>query len=63
MIDACRAADAVFLGAVGGPRWDHHTGGMRPESGLLKLRCELGVFANLRPVAVPESLAPASPLR
>ena len=63
VIKACRAADAVFLGAVGGPAWDHHTGDMRPESGLLKLRRELGVFANLRPVAVPDSLASASPLR
>jgi len=58
-----KAADAVLLGAVGGAKWDHHTGAMRPESGLLKIRKELGVFANLRPVAVSEALADASPLR
>ena len=60
---ACHAADAVLLGAVGGPAWDAETGSRRPESGLLKLRKSLGVYANLRPVSVPESLADASPLR
>ncbi len=60
---ACREADAVLLGAVGGPNWDNETGPRRPESGLLKLRKSLGVYANLRPVTVPESLADASPLR
>ena len=63
VVAKCKASHAVLLGAVGGPKWDHHTGKMRPESGLLKIRKELGVFANLRPVAVPESLAGASPLR
>ena len=63
VLEACKQADAVLLGAVGGPKWDHHAGDMRPESGLLKIRKELGVFANLRPVAVPDSLAAASPLR
>lgn len=63
VIAKAKAADAVMLGAVGGTKWDHHTGAMRPESGLLKIRRELGVFANLRPVSVPESLAEASPLR
>ena len=63
VIAKAKAADAVMLGAVGGPKWDHHTGAMRPESGLLKIRRELGVFANLRPVAVTEALADASPLR
>jgi 3-isopropylmalate dehydrogenase len=62
-IDACKASDAVLLGAVGGPKWDELTGAMRPESGLLKIRKELAVFANLRPVAVPQSLAESSPLR
>ena len=62
-IDACKASDAVLLGAVGGPKWDELTGAMRPESGLLKIRKELAVFANLRPVAVPPSLAESSPLR
>lgn len=63
VLEACQASDAVFLGAVGGPKWDHHTGAMRPESGLLKLRKGLDVYANLRPVVVPESLAASSPLR
>jgi 3-isopropylmalate dehydrogenase len=63
VIEKAKAADAVLLGAVGGTKWDHHVGDMRPESGLLKIRRELGVFANLRPVAVTEALASASPLR
>lgn len=62
-VDACKASDAVLLGAVGGPKWDELTGAMRPESGLLKIRKELDAFANLRPVAVPEALAESSPLR
>ena len=60
---ACLESDAVLLGAVGGPKWDDNTGGQRPESGLLALRKALGVYANLRPVVVPEALADASPLR
>lgn len=60
---ACEESDAVLLGAVGGPKWDDTTGDQRPESGLLALRKALGVFANLRPVVVPEALAGASPLR
>lgn len=63
VVAACKAADGVILGAVGGPKWDHHTGFMRPEAGLLKIRKELNVFANLRPVSVPDSLAESSPLR
>jgi len=63
VIARAKASDGVLLGAVGGPKWDHHTGAMRPESGLLKIRKELGVFANLRPVAVSAALADASPLR
>jgi 3-isopropylmalate dehydrogenase len=62
-LEACRASDAVLLGAVGGPRWDDLEGDKRPEAGLLRLRKELGVFANLRPVSVPEALAGGSPLR
>jgi len=61
--EACLGADAVFLGAVGGPKWDDRTGKERPESGLLALREALGVFANLRPARVPEALADHSPLR
>lgn len=63
VLEQCKAADCVFLGAVGGPQWDDLRGGMRPESGLLRLRRELGVYANLRPVSIPDSLAGASPLR
>ena len=62
-LDACRAADAVFLGAVGGPKWDDPTAAVRPEQGLLKLRSELGLFANLRPVQVFPELVQSSPLR
>jgi 3-isopropylmalate dehydrogenase len=60
-LDACRAADAVLLAAVGGPKWD--AGGPRPEAGLLGIRRELGLFANLRPVKALPALAGASPLR
>jgi 3-isopropylmalate dehydrogenase len=62
-LDVCRAADAVLLGAVGGPRWDNPDAKQRPEQGLLGLRKELGVYANLRPVSVHPSLIAASPLR
>lgn len=60
-----RALDsqAVLLGAVGGPRWDHLPGPERPEAGLLKLRRALGAFANLRPVRVFPGLEDAGPLR
>ncbi|MCP4245623.1 MAG: 3-isopropylmalate dehydrogenase, partial [bacterium] len=60
---ACRQADAVLLGAVGGPRWDVPDSAVRPEQGLLGLRRELGLFANLRPIRVFPELASASPLR
>ncbi len=60
-LELCRRSDAVLLGAVGGPQWDG--GGPRPEAGLLRIRKELGLFANLRPIVVPEALAGASPLR
>ncbi len=62
-IAAGQAADAVLLGAVGGPRWDDPTSQIRPEQGLLGLRRELGVFANVRPIRVFPELAAASPLR
>lgn len=62
-IAQCAAADAVLLGAVGGPAWDDPMLKVRPEHGLLALRRALGVFANLRPVAPFPSLAHASPLR
>jgi 3-isopropylmalate dehydrogenase len=60
---ACRDSDAVLLGAVGGPKWDRMRGDMRCESGLLRLRSELGLFANLRPVRVHPALAHRSSLR
>ena len=59
---ACLAADAVLLGAVGGPEWDHETGPRRCEAALLGLRKLLRVYANLRPVQVFAGLAAASPL-
>ena len=62
-LDACRNADGVLLGAVGGPRWDDPTATVRPEDALLGLRSQLGLFANLRPVRAYEALASASPLR
>ncbi len=62
-LDACRRADAVLLGAVGDPAFDAAPLGSRPESGLLQLRRELGVFANLRPVRAWPGLDAASPLR
>ena len=57
----CLAADAVLLAAVGGPKWDH--GVERPESGLLRLRKELNLFANIRPVDVYDELINYSPLK
>jgi 3-isopropylmalate dehydrogenase len=60
---ACKAADAVLLGAVGGPKWDDPSAKVRPEQGLLALRKGLGVFANLRPVRLHPALMDASPLK
>jgi len=60
---ACLAADAVLLGAIGGPKWAAPEAPLRPESGLLRLRKELGTFANLRPVKVHAVLADASSLK
>lgn len=62
-IDACKAADAVLLGAVGGWKWDNLPGDQRPERALLGLRKALGLFANLRPALLFEQLADASPLK
>jgi len=59
----CLEADAVLLGAIGGPRWSAPDARLRPEAGLLRLRRELGTFANLRPVRVHAELADASPLK
>jgi 3-isopropylmalate dehydrogenase len=64
VLQACRDSDAVLLAAVGGPKWDStDPDAPRPEQGLLGLRKELGLFANLRPVRVFEALADASPLK
>src|SRR5215467_7499382 len=62
-LDACKKADAVFLGAVGGPKWDSLPVGKRPETGLLGLRKALGLYVNLRPVKLIEPLRGISPLR
>lgn len=62
-LEAARRADAVLLGAVGGPKWDDPEASQRPEDGLLGLRKELDLFANLRPVRPIAELAEASPLR
>jgi len=59
----CKSADAVLLGAVGGPKWDDPSAKDRPERGLLALRKGLGVFANLRPVKVHPELIASSPLK
>jgi 3-isopropylmalate dehydrogenase len=62
-VQLCRSADAVLLGAVGGPKWDDPDAPDRPERGLLGIRKALGLFANLRPVTVHPSIAEASPLK
>jgi len=60
-VEACRASDAILLGAVGGPQWDDPSAKTRPEDGLLGIRSELGLYANLRPIQV--HFPTASPLR
>lgn len=62
-LDACKKADAVFLGAVGGPKWDSLPLGKRPESGLLALRQGMGLYVNVRPVKLLEPLRGMSPLK
>ena len=62
-IALCQRADAVLLGAVGGPKWSDPSASVRPEQGLLKLRATLGVFANLRPVKPHPVAAKYSPLK
>ena len=61
--EACLRADAVLLGAVGGPKWSDPKAQIRPEQGLLQLRATLGVFANLRPVRVHPRTAQLSPIK
>jgi 3-isopropylmalate dehydrogenase len=62
-VELARGTDAILLGAVGGPKWDTPGAAVRPEQGLLKIRKALGLYANLRPVTVMESLADASPIK
>lgn len=60
---ACKKADAVLLGAVGGPKWDDPSAKVRPEQGLLAIRRGLGLYANLRPVSAYPELEANSPLK
>lgn len=62
-LDLCRRSDAVLFGAVGGPKWDHPRAKVHPEEGLLTLRKELKLFANIRPVKVYPSLTDSTPLK
>lgn len=62
-VAACKAADSVLLGAVGGPKWDSQPGSNRPEKGLLGIRKALGLYANLRPAVIFPPLRSASPLK
>jgi len=62
-IEAARDADAVMLGAVGGPKWEGVAPEIRPEAGLLRLRSALGLFANLRPIRVFDALVDSSPMK
>lgn len=62
-LDACKAADAVLFGAVGGPKWDNIEVSKRPEKALFGLRKGLGLYGNLRPVKVYDALISGSPLR
>src|SRR5258708_4729601 len=62
-LQACLSSSAVLLGAVGSPAYDHYPGHLRPEAGLLRLRRELGAYANLRPAICFPALEDCSPLR
>jgi len=62
-LEVCKRADAVLLGAVGGPKWDNNPKELRPETGLLGIRKELGLFSNLRPAVVFDCLKDASTLK
>lgn len=62
-LKTCLSSDAVLLGAVGGPKWDDLPGDLRPEHGLLAIRKELGLFANIRPAKLLPELKAACPLR
>jgi len=62
-LELCKASDAVLLACIGGPKWDNNTRENRPESGLLRLRKELNLFANLRPAKAYDMLLDSSPLK
>lgn len=62
-IELCEQSDAILLGAVGGPKWDHNPAELRPEKGLLRIRKHFDLFSNLRPVQAIPSLIKSSPLK
>lgn len=62
-VEICKNSDAVLLGAVGGPKWDTLPGHLRPEKGLLQIRKELGLYANIRPAVLYDPLKEACPLK
>ena len=62
-LDKCLASDSVLLGAIGGPKWEGLPGEKRPETGLLRLRAGMGLYANTRPAKIWPQLADASPLK
>ncbi|WP_432662395.1 3-isopropylmalate dehydrogenase [Wukongibacter baidiensis] len=62
-VEICKGSDAVLLGAVGGPKWDDLPGHLRPEKGLLQIRKELGLYANIRPAVLYDPLKEACPLK
>lgn len=62
-LEGCKKSDAILFGAIGGPKWDNLERHLRPESGLLKLRKELGVYANVRPVKIYNSILESSPIK
>ncbi|MCB1651721.1 MAG: 3-isopropylmalate dehydrogenase, partial [Alphaproteobacteria bacterium] len=62
-LEKCQKADAILMGAVGGPKWDGVDYNLRPEAGLLRARKELNLFANLRPAIVFDALIDASTLK
>ncbi len=62
-IEMCNKADAVLMGSVGGPKWDKLPGHLRPEKGLLGIRSAMGLYANIRPAFLYDSMKNASPLK
>lgn len=62
-VEVCEKSDAILLGAVGGPKWDGLAGDKRPESALLGIRKQLGLYANLRPAVMHKALSNASPIK